>query len=505
MVIEISNGVTRHPAYRMNNPVNFCLCEREQLAIVGRNGAGKSLLVDILTGKHPLLGDGPKYDFGKFSSRMLSDNMKYIAFKDTYGTGDDNQYYQLRWNAHEEDSSPTVGEVLADTFQAVLNSDRIISSVSEEEKAKMNAERGVMRDLLYKSFHIGDIIEQKITHLSSGELRKFQLTRSLLSNPRLVIIDNPFIGLDSVAREQFVELFEILIRETGMQVILVLSRPNEIPSFVTHVVTVCDKVVNDKMTLREYMKVLPKVPVRMLSDYKTQSILQLPTDYNTDYNVAIDFKDVSIRYGKRIILDKLNFTIKCGEKWALTGRNGSGKSTLLSIVCADNLQSYANQIVLFDKERGTGESIWDIKRHIGYVSPELHRSYYRDIPSVEVVASGLSDSVGLYMRPKPEQMSVCHYWMDVFGIRHLANTSFLQLSSGEQRLVLLARAFVKDPALLILDEPLHGLDTQNCRLVLDVVESFSKRNDKTLIVVSHYLEEIPECVDHVLTLGVSQD
>jgi len=505
MVIEISNGVTRHPAYRLNEPVDFYLCEGEQLAIVGENGSGKSMLVDILTGKHPLLGHGAKYDFGKFSSRMLSDNMKYIAFKDTYGTGDDNQYYQLRWNTHEEDDSPTVGEVLDETFIMVQNTDKIISSISEEERTKMNAERVAMRNLLYRSFSINNIIGQKITHLSSGELRKFHLTRSLLSNPRLVIIDNPFIGLDSVAREQFVELFKILIKETGMQVILVLSRPNEIPPFVTHVVTVCNKVVNGKITLSEYMKIQPNDPGRILSESIAQSILQLPSCYNTDYNVAIDFKDVSIRYGNRTILDKLNFTIKGGEKWALTGRNGSGKSTLLSIVCADNLQSYANQIVLFDKERGTGESIWEIKRNIGYVSPELHRSYYRDIPAIDIVASGLSDSIGLYMRPKPEQRDICLFWMNVFGIKHLANTSFLQLSSGEQRLVLLSRAFVKDPSLLILDEPLHGLDSLNSRLVLDIVETFSKRKGKTLIVVSHYLEEIPECVDNVLTLGVSQD
>ena len=506
MVIDIKNGVTRHPAYRMNEPVNFSLGESEQMAIIGANGAGKNLLVDILTGKHPLLGDGVKYDFGDFASRMLSDNLKYIAFKDTYGTGDDNQYYQLRWNTHEEDNSPTVGSVLSEVFAMVQKSDRIISAVTEEERKQRCEEREAMRRLLYKAFGIHEIIEQKITHLSSGELRKFHLTRSLLSNPRLIIIDNPFIGLDANARDQFVHLFEVLIKETGIQVVLVLSKPADIPAFITHVVTVSDKVVGGKMTLDEYRDSMPCVPKNVLPDSMYQSILDLPTEYLTDCNIAIDFKDVTIKYGKRVILDKLNLTIKGGEKWALTGRNGSGKSTLLSIVCADNLQSYANNIVLFDMVRGTGESIWEIKRHIGYVSPELHRSYYRDIPAIEVVASGLSDSVGLYMRPKPEQMGVCLYWMEIFGVKHLANTSFLQLSSGEQRLVLLARAFVKDPALLILDEPLHGLDAINSRRVLDVVEAFAKRKGKTLIVVTHYMEEIPKCVDKVLTLKkVTQD
>ena len=189
-----------------------------------------------------------------------------------------------------------------------------------------------------------------------------------------------------------------------------------------------------------------------------------------------------------------------GEHWALSGENGSGKSTLLSLVCADNPQAYANNIILFGYKRGSGESIWDIKKHIGYVSPEMHRAYMKDIPAIEIVASGLSDVGGLYKKPKPEQIHICEFWMDIFGIKKYKDTTFLKLSSGEQRLVLLARTFVKDPELLILDEPLHGLDNRNRRLVKDVIETFCLRKNKTMIMVTHYEEELPDNIDHKIHL-----
>ena len=209
---------------------------------------------------------------------------------------------------------------------------------------------------------------------------------------------------------------------------------------------------------------------------------------------------VSIVYGERTILKELDWTVRNGERWALSGQNGAGKSTLLSLVCADNPQSYACDISLFGNPRGSGESIWDIKKHIGYVSPEMHRSYHRDIPAIRIVASGLKDTVGLYAKPDESEYDICRLWMKIFGLEGKENTSFLKLSSGEQRLVLVARAFVKDPQLLILDEPLHGLDNRNRRLVKDVIEAFCRRRNKTLIMVTHYKEELPACIDHSIFL-----
>ena len=224
---------------------------------------------------------------------------------------------------------------------------------------------------------------------------------------------------------------------------------------------------------------------------KAVETLQTTKQQLAVYRQAVKLNKVSIRYGDRTILKELDWTVHRGEKWALSGENGAGKSTLLSLVCADNPQSYACDISLFGRKRGTGESIWEIKKHIGYVSPEMHRAYLKNLPAIEIVASGLHDSIGLYRRPQPEQMDICEWWMDVFGIAALKDKAFLQLSSGEQRLALLARAFVKDPELLILDEPLHGLDTYNRRRVKKVIEAFCQRKDKTMIMVTHYESELP--------------
>ncbi len=424
-------------------------------AIAGRNGSGKTLYVDQLR------------------KQLASDRVRYIAFTDSYGVNVDGQYYlQLRWNQHDIDhETPTVGELLQRAYLLA---------------GEDTAERRQLRDQLYELFHMEEFLNKYIITLSSGELRKFQLTKTLFSDPKLLIMDNPFIGLDAETRDQLRDLLRLLAEERDMEIMLVMSKTDDIPSFVSEV---------------KWMGKQEPVPAHVLSDKKREAILSLPYT-NSDYDCqrVIDMKNVCIRYGERTILRDLDWTVMNGERWALSGQNGSGKSTLLSLVCADNPQSYACDITLFDRPRGSGESIWDIKKHIGYVSPEMHRSYKRNLPAIRIVASGLMDSIGLYAVPNPQDYDKCRWWLDIFGIGDLADKPFLQLSSGEQRLVLLARAFVKDPQLLILDEPLHGLDLWNRRLTKDVIETFCQRKGKTLIMVTHYQEELPNVITNHLFL-----
>lgn len=522
--IEIVNGVARHPLYRMKNPINLEFLAGEQIAIIGPNGGGKSMLVDILTGKHALLMTEVKYDFSPSKAKMVSDNIKYLTFRDSYGTSEGVYYYQQRWNQNDIDETPLVGDLFDEAFRIAEegatrknNFDKFLvrDESDEEREARLVQEEAdrnsvrkdmeAMRDRLYEIFHLDQLVDKHIIMLSSGELRKFQLTKTLLTNPRILIMDNPFIGLDVNARKQLHEFLSIITKETNIQVILILSKTDDIPEFITHIVRVENMDVKPKETIVEYKANEPALPTSVLTEEKRQSILNLPYKDAEDQipvgtQHVVDFKDVNIKYGSRTILKDLNLTVMNGEHWALSGENGSGKSTLLSLVCADNPQAYANNIVLFDYKRGTGESIWDIKKHIGYISPEMHRAYMKDIPSIDIVASGLSDASGLYKKPKPEQMGICEYWMDIFSIAQYKDTTFLKLSSGEQRLVLLARAFVKDPQLMILDEPLHGLDMKNRRLVKDVIETFCERKNKTMIMVTHYEEELPKNIDHKIFL-----
>jgi molybdate transport system ATP-binding protein len=382
--------------------------------------------------------------------------------------------------------TPTVGQLLEEDYLQTGNDTQ---------------ERRALQKHLYELFHLEHLLDKYVVLMSSGETRKFQLTRTLLRDPRVLILDNPFIGLDAETRNQLKELLSILSKERALQIILVLSKTDDIPEFITHVVEVKDRVVGKKLSITDYNARCLPYPDHALSKDKKEAILALQynsQEFHTEYVVKMN--GVSIRYGNRTILDSLNWNVKNGERWALSGQNGSGKSTLLSLVCADNPQSYACDIELFGVPRGSGETIWDIKKHIGYVSPEMHRAYLRDLPAIRIVASGLKDSVGLYFKPTEKEYEICRFWMDVFGLRGQEERTFLKLSSGEQRLVLLARAFVKDPELLILDEPLHGLDNTNRILVKDVIETFCQRKNKTLIMVTHYAEELPECITNKIIL-----
>jgi molybdate transport system ATP-binding protein len=487
-IINIQEGVVRMPEWRMAEPVNFTLCDGEQLAIVGPNGGGKTMLVNILTGSHPLLMRDPEYDFSPSDNKSVSDNIKYITFRDAYGGDNDKAYYlQQRWNQTEiDDATPTVAQKLDAAYKIAGND---------------NEQRRAFRDKLYDMFNMRVLLDKHIILLSSGELRKLKLTETLFSQPRVLIMDNPFIGLDAGTRDQLKELFASIVKEDHIQIILVLSKTDDIPSFITHVVEVKDRHVGKKMTREEYLNSQVPTPSQVLSEAKAEAIRNLPYN-NKEYHSheVAKLNHVSIRYGSRTILKELDWTVLNGERWALSGQNGAGKSTLLSLICADNPQSYACDIALFGIPRGSGESIWDIKKHIGYVSPEMHRAYQKDLPAIRIVASGLKDSVGLYAKPSAEEYETCRFWLGIFGLEGKENTTFLKLSSGEQRLVLLARAFVKDPELLILDEPLHGLDNTNRMLVKNVIDTFMQRENKTLIMVTHYEEELPTCIDHKIRL-----
>ena len=476
----MTGGVARNPLVRLARPVDLAIAADEHVAIVGPNGAGKSVLVDMLMGKYPLREGTLDYDFSPSPTSTVYDNVKYIAFRDTYGSADANYYYQQRWNAHDQEEVPTVRELL------------------DKVPDKLDAQ---MRQRLFGMFSLEPLLDKKIILLSSGELRKFQLAKSLLTSPRVLIMDNPFIGLDAATRASLGELLEQLAQMGKLQIILVLSMLDDVPPFITHVVPVADKVVGEKVERQTYLDTFFAQDAVNSWTSLQQSIVELPYAHaNYTSEEVVRLNRVSIRYDDRVILKDLDWTVMRGDKWALSGENGAGKSTLLSLVCADNPQSYACDISLFGRKRGTGESIWEIKKHIGYVSPEMHRAYLKNLPAIEIVASGLHDSIGLYQRPREEQMDVCAWWMDVFGIAPLKDKPFLQLSSGEQRLALLARAFVKDPELLILDEPLHGLDTYNRRRVKKVIEAFCHRRDKTLIMVTHYEEELPDVITHRLHL-----
>ena len=473
-VLSMREGVARASEVRFAHPLNVDILKGENVAVVGPNGAGKNLLVDTLLGRYPLRAGSVVYDFSPSESNAVYKNVQSITFRDIYGSSEANYCYQLRWNLHEQEDIPSVREILG--------------CIDDDAAA------------LLQQFHLEDFVDEAVVQLSSGELRKLQIVKALLNKPRLLVLDNPYIGLDVPTRTMLGEALVKLAASNELQMIIILGSREEVPSFVDSVFMVDNRTLLGKFRRDEFCAAGSSV-VGSCIDVLRERVLGLPysgIDFSCDEVLAMN--KITVRYGERTILRDFSWRVGRGEVWALSGENGSGKSTLLSLVCADNLQSYACDITLFGRRRGTGESIWEIKKHIGYVSPEMHRSYLRNLPAIEIVASGLHDSIGLYRRSTDAQMQNCMQWMEIFGIAHLRDCSFIRLSSGEQRLVLLARAFVKDPQLLILDEPMHGLDPMNRARARAVIEAFSQRKGKTVIIVSHYEEDFPSTLTDRLVL-----
>jgi molybdate transport system ATP-binding protein len=218
------------------------------------------------------------------------------------------------------------------------------------------------------------------------------------------------------------------------------------------------------------------------------------------YNQIVKMDQVHIQYGDKVILDNVNWQINPGEHWALLGPNGAGKSTLLSLINGDNPQAYANNIILFDKKRGTGESIWDIKKKIGFVSPELHQYFPTDNSCLQVIESGYYDTLGLFRPSNKERAEIALRWMKALEIEKYARVLLKNIPASAQRLCLLARALIKNPALLIFDEPCQGMDDHQQLHFKNLVDTICSLGNVTLIYVTHYQHEIPNSVDKVLRL-----
>lgn len=476
-IIEISAAIPRLEHLQFEEAVNWQIRSGEHWTIIGPNGSGKTILTDILLGKYALKTGEILCKNSKGENLPISSVAKSVAFRDIYSIIDSqNSYYQQRWNKGDEQEIPLVKELVSKADPIWLNT-------------------------LLGWFGISELMDKEVNMLSSGELRKFLIVRSLLSKPRILILDNPFIGLDAASRTVLNDLLARLAELENLQIVLILSNPHDIPEAITHVLPVYNKKVLPALSCKSFLN---DTDLKNLLFAQTGSlnITSLKNDFDNEsysFEYAADMKDIHIRYGERTILKDLNWQVKRGEKWALLGVNGSGKSTLLSLICGDNPQAYANDITLFDRKRGTGESIWDIKRRIGYVSPEMHLYYQKNVRCLDVVGSGFFDTIGLYRKCNPEQENLAQKWMETLNIGHLKDISFLNVSSGEQRLVLLVRVFIKNPDLLILDEPLHGLDIANKKRVKKLIEDFCDK-DKSLIYVTHYEDEIPDVVNKRLVL-----
>lgn len=343
-------------------------------------------------------------------------------------------------------------------------------------------------DKLLSMFSLYGVLDQGLRVLSTGEFRKTILLSALLQKPELLVIDDPFDGLDISSRENL----KIIINEiakNNQKIILITSKVEDIFPECTHMLLLSEGKVKFSGSLEKGLALYNEEQVlekkiyiqNKFSLYEEQSGNKL----EQSPDILIDMKDVSVNYGDLEVLGNLNWKVKRGDKWKITGPNGSGKSTLLSLVNGENQQAYANNIYLFGRRRGSGESVWDIKKRIGFVSGDFQLNYRVRTTVLEVLLSGIYDSIGLYTEINSQDKEKAFSWLEFIGLVKKQNFIFRDLSYGEMRMVLLARAMIKTPSLLILDEPCQGLDNYNKDKILDICEKIGSSPESTILFVTH--------------------
>jgi molybdate transport system ATP-binding protein len=450
----------------------------EHWAVVGPNGAGKSTLVRALTGEVPVVRGGI---FPPEPARLRQQAV-CLSFEQT-----------RRWMAQED---------RRETYQAFSGRDDGGARVGDFIRRPRGRAGAGGRDMLDR-VRIDHLIHRRIRELSSGEMRRFQIALALGAAPRLLILDEPYDGLDRTARQELAVILDELMN-ADRAVVLVTHRRSEIPAKATHVIGVnMGRIVfqgrREALLDAGRMEALFAAPVSPLLELPA-AVTSPARPPDRPSEILVELRNVTVRHRGVPVFEPFSWTVESGQHWAVCGPNGSGKSTLLSLVVGDHPQAYANFVSVFGKLRGGGGSVRETRAGVGLVSAELQLRYRKEITAIEVVMSGFFDSIGLYRRASPDQQAAAGAWLDSLGLRALAGKTFNHLSQGEQRMVLLARAMVKPPRLLVLDEPCQGLDAGNRRRVLDAVERIVAAGSTTVLFVSHHAEEIPAGIRHHLVL-----
>ncbi|MBI3718959.1 MAG: ATP-binding cassette domain-containing protein [Sphingobacteriales bacterium] len=466
-IIKLKDVSVKRNGNTILSHINLSLNQDEHWAITGQSGSGKTTLAHVLTGKIFFNGEINSHINNTEDKKSIILVEQQHHFKNLSNTGD--LYYQQRFNSFDSEDTITVETAL----QTLKNKETWI-------------------ELL----HLTPLLSKPLIQLSNGENKRLQLVKALSANPVLLILDNPFIGLDTEGRATLHSIVASIIKE-GIHLLLITSS-HEIPECITHIAVLENGKMIWQGAKKDYQPDKFHHPQKITS---LTAIKEITAPSYPDFDYAVKMKNVTVKYGEKTILDNINWSIKKGECWNLSGPNGAGKSTLLSLINADNPQAYANEIYLFDKRRGKGESIWDIKKLIGYVSPELHLFFEQHNTCSRVIASGLFDTIGLFRQLTAAQEQQVQQWIKLFSLEKFQHKAMFTLSNSEQRIVLLARALIKNPPLLILDEPCQGLDEDQTSYFIQFVNEICKQFGTTLIFVSHYKKDIPVCVTNFFQLA----
>lgn len=510
--------------------ISWTIRPGEFWAVLGTNASGKSGLGQLLSGRLKVLSGEITFNPGKTG---------YVSFE---------KHAEIMENLIKNDETDFIDCIDTGTqvkeFICNINSSSLKKNCYQKDKTsshhlpdsdKANClQKRVVN--LAKQFCIDHLLEQGIRFLSTGEIRKVMICQALAHDPELLVLDEPYDGVDALSRKAVADAVVSLAKQ-GITVVMILNRFSEIPEEATHILYISDCMIQLKGARKDILKeyghrktdsasagentnkavytleklhnlhytlpavlpekyTLPGNTTTLSPSLSTKFAPSFSTHQFQDNSVLVKMVDTTVVYEEKTVLDRISWEVKKGEHWKISGPNGAGKSTLLSLVNGDNPQAYCNHIELFGIRRGSGESIWDIKRHTGIVSSRFQLDYRVSSNVLGVVVSGFFDSIGVYSSPSEKQKQIAMEWLGIIGMDSHAKKSFRTLSYGEQRMVLIARAMIKHPPLLILDEPCQGLDEINRNMVLKLIDHIGKKGESTLLYVTHHEEDYIDCITH---------
>ncbi|SEJ39299.1 molybdate transport system ATP-binding protein [Cyclobacterium xiamenense] len=488
--LVIERATVMYSGKALFRQLDFRIGKGESWVIAGGSGKERTAFLETLLGRTSLVAGRIARPFAESYQKAQSQRGEINSFRDLIAfvsqeytfrnkSSQQNFYYQQRFNSSESEDTETVGRYLA--------------------QVEVKATGPWTLDRVVRLFGLQELREKSLIKLSNGETRRLALAMALLKNPRLFLMDMPLTGLDVKTRQQFDEILQVII-QSGIQVVLT-STADEAPPSISRFGWLGQgrlEVVTDRKRLLAKEETL-----RMQGESAFDAFegLLKKVFFKSGIHEVIAMREVGIRYQDKLLLDRINWRVGPGECWLIRGHNGAGKSTLISLVLGENPQAYANDIVLFDRKRGTGESIWEVKKPTGFVSPELGRYFPSNQTCKKVVLSGLFDTMGLFKKTDPSQEALADAWLAAFQLDHLASVNFHRVSLDEQRFCLLARAMIKCPQLLVLDEASQGMDEAQRVRFRQTISYFCENTGMSLLFVSHYDADVPESVDRVLELN----